>query len=82
MNNSEQPAFPFSPSNEYDYIGMTKREYFAAMAMQGLLSNRNILRPNPDSKEFENQRLEFSRVCIEYADDLLSSLEQSKYKGI
>lgn len=41
--NSKYPAFP--TGHNYDdvfheqYIGMSKREYFAIMALQGLLSN-------------------------------------------
>ena len=41
-----EPAFPISVSNDpEDYVaypGLTKRELFAAMAMQGILA-----RPNP-----------------------------------
>ena len=38
---SEANAFPMSEENitEYAQFGLTKREYFAAMAMQGLISN-------------------------------------------
>lgn len=43
-NNANQPAFPvflqegFSINSHID-AGITKREYFAAMAMQGILAN-------------------------------------------
>ncbi len=40
MNNSERPAYPLGTSALREakrYQGLTKREYFAAMAMQGLL---------------------------------------------
>ena len=33
-----EPAFPFF-NDENLYQGITKREYFAAMAMQGMLAN-------------------------------------------
>lgn len=41
MSISEEPAFPFEGGNNngiQPFIGMTKREYFAVMAMQALLS--------------------------------------------
>lgn len=50
MNNADKPAFPeiTTEYNEYrsEWVdvkkpGMTKREYFAAMAMQGILANPN-----------------------------------------
>ncbi len=45
MNNSDQSAFPLAIegglTNQNHIAGLTKREYFAAMAMQGLLMNYN-----------------------------------------
>lgn len=38
MKNGDQPAHP---SVEGRYTGLTKREYFAAMAMQGLCHSRD-----------------------------------------
>lgn len=44
-NNQDEPAFPtcdvLHPNGQIQYgsIGLTKREYFAAMAMQGLLAH-------------------------------------------
>jgi hypothetical protein len=38
MNDADLPAMPFVESNGYVATGLTKREYFAALAMQGLLS--------------------------------------------
>jgi len=48
MENGNQPAFTATNEQEIIY-GLTKREYFAAKAMQGLLSlydNENGLVPN------------------------------------
>lgn len=45
MNNPNDPAFPFPTFQRHDcdiecgFHGLTKREYFAAMAMQGLCAN-------------------------------------------
>lgn len=39
MTQPNDPAFPVSPSDYSAKHGLTKREYFAAMAMQGLLAS-------------------------------------------
>lgn len=50
MKKGDQPAYPVTEetTDRIDagiaiYTGLTKREYFAAMAMQGLLSNPSII---------------------------------------
>jgi hypothetical protein len=40
MTKNKQPAFPSNPS--MDEYGMTMRDYFAAKAMQGMMSRENI----------------------------------------
>ncbi len=70
-NNSKLPAFPIKGYAE----GVTKREYFAGLAMQALISNHNIARPNHEADAFEAQRARFSDVAIQYADSLLKQLE-------
>lgn len=46
MTKPNDPARPFVMRNgdgeDYAYEGLTKREYFAAMAMQGILANVGI----------------------------------------
>lgn len=41
-----EPAYPthvdFQATKVEDYMGLTKREYFAACALQGLLANHTI----------------------------------------
>jgi hypothetical protein len=73
MDNSEQPAFPFvaSDSNVNNQGGLTKREYFAAMAIQGLLANPNI----------GNDANRVVVDSIELADILLEQLEEKKGGG-
>jgi hypothetical protein len=42
MSAADEPAFPTHPNKlpgHFSKDGLTKREYFAAMAMQGLLAN-------------------------------------------
>jgi hypothetical protein len=38
MNNSDMPAQPLHDDELYGYTGLTKREHFAGLAMQGLLA--------------------------------------------
>lgn len=74
MNNGSEPAMPCQPlgqdgmpSHEMTY-GLTKREMFAMVAMQGLLSNSA-------GKYAYNEMTERAVNC---ADALLEKLEQSK----
>jgi len=83
MKNSDQPINPVPHQNDdgsiqHDvYTGLTKREYFAAKAMQGLLSNPQIKRPHPENGDMEKQYTEFSNIAVEYADALLAELEKT-----
>ncbi len=74
-----QPAFPMQPTfnsegqvcNErYAFEGLTKREYFAAMAMQGILANQYL----PEKADHVN----IEKTALRCADDLLTLLSQSK----
>lgn len=72
MNNADQPINPHlvhthsGEVQEY-YKGLTKREHFAAMAMQGLLSNPSQI----DTTNFEW----VAQHATGYADELLTQLE-------
>lgn len=69
-------VFPLNAS-EADYFGLTKREYFAAMAMQGMLSragNTNFV-GLPEGTTF-GQAVAIESVA--YADLLLAELERTK----
>lgn len=73
MENNNQPAFPIHPYKELEMdiergypFGLTKREYFAALAMQGLLSSNNV-DPFGDTKAVADQ-------SVTAADALLSAL--------
>ena len=61
--------------NEYIEItrGLTKREYFAAMAMQGILNNSDMV-----SNKDENSLTWASDAAIKFADALLNHLSQNK----
>jgi len=69
MKNPDNPAYPvYDPEVMNWHRGLTKREYFAAMAMQGYLASYankvHIIFNEADVKR-----------CVEYADNLLKQLE-------
>jgi len=70
MNNGEKTAFPFPNALEG---GLTKREYFAAMAMQGMLSNPDATK---ETIKHKSSPIEvFPVQAVEFADELLKQLE-------
>lgn len=84
MSNANEPAFPmqryipkegggFLDLGEYMTIpeGLTKREYFAAMALQSLVFYREQS-PGPTYS-----RNELSLEACHYADDLLTALRET-----
>jgi len=81
MDNKNQPTFPFTPNNPWDdesangFSGLTKREYFAAIAMQGLTSNPDWAKTmTPDDWGEYTDRL--TKGSVELADALLKALEE------
>ena len=83
MKNADKPIYPFNEidwnrsSNEVTTYysqesGLTKREYFAGLAMQGLISSCdwNVTIFNKDLIEAT------SKNAIELADELLKQLEE------
>jgi hypothetical protein len=66
MENGKKSAFPLDGNHtgHPDTIGLTKREYFAGLAMQGMLSN-----PNKTSNP-----IQISLDAVMYADELLKQL--------
>lgn len=70
--NADQRAFPVTNGGVV-HPGLTKREFIAALAMQGLLANSVVVLPTGinDDKSFE----QFSKASVKYADELLKQLE-------
>ena len=64
--NKDLPAFP-CVNNYYCQEGLTKREYFAAKAMQGLLSTTNLR--DHDCKNI-------TKHAINQADSILIALSK------
>lgn len=83
MKNAHQPVSPVIMShneNGYDGFksGLTKRELFAAMAMQGLLSNPHYiakLEQNMKDHVITDMNNMCVRESIDMADELLKQLE-------
>jgi hypothetical protein len=65
MNNGDKPAHPANQGWHTDG-GLTKREHFAAMAMQGMLSGRT---------EYEDPVIDV-RNAVFLADALLKELDK------
>lgn len=77
MENNQKPAYPTNGRMHSDMTGLTKREYFAAMALQGL------------TNEFWNEHLQdvaekagsnISKIiaisAVDIADELIKELER------
>lgn len=68
MNNNDEPILRASPSDNVFYAAnLTKREYFAGIALLGLLACSD-----PEA-EFNPQK--FCKTSIRFADELLKQLE-------
>ena len=72
MKNQEKQAFPFfhdyGKEDMTNESGLSKREYFAILCMQGLASKYNLKEPN-------DQEI-ISKMAVELADSLLTELER------
>jgi len=72
MENKNQPINPIEGSHQgihpKQIIGLTKREYFAGLAMQGLMSNSKVI-----VNDIEN-----IKQCVLIADELLKKLSDGK----
>lgn len=83
MTNGNDQAFASWANYEVGHYGLTKREYFAAMAMQGLAGNNDLVSAIAASYP-ELRQARIGKVlaiqAVHYADDLIEALnaEQSK----
>ena len=72
MENGKQSAFTGIVNEAYQH-GLTKREYFAGLAMQGLLTlydnSGNGLVPNVPNVEY------MAKLAVTASDELLKQLE-------
>ena len=86
MKNGDKPIHPTTsqkineteffeynlPNKEKKYSGLTKREYFAGLAMQGILFNPPY--GHIDCKRGEDL-IDIVKLSVDYADELLKQLE-------
>ena len=76
--NSNDPAYPSSPDQYSPEFGLTKRELFAAMALQGILSNQvSFTKPEEsweESDDQESDRMPAAEAAVFYADALIERL--------
>lgn len=75
MENGEQGAFP-KRADGAPQTGLTKREYFAAMAMQGMLANLNGAMMKGGTKTLHPDHI--SEMSVIHADAVLKELDKSK----
>jgi hypothetical protein len=74
MENKDMHINPIG-STLYAEKGLTKREYFAGLAMQALLSNPEWMKVNNNIKFLMPKDI-VSDVAVEMADELLKRLEK------
>lgn len=72
MNDKKEFAFP-SDANENIKEGLTKREYFAAKAMQGLLAS---FTEKSAIGGWQTELDEVARTSVDLADELLKALDK------
>ena len=59
----DSPAFPYSVDDE---SGLSKREYFAAMALQGIMASGKALPADP------------GKMAVIFADQLIEALNKNE----
>ena len=66
MKNADQTITPMSENemNHSHYWGLTKREYFAGLAMQGMIASGNF------------SKTEIPFVAVMYANNILEELDE------
>lgn len=68
MSNATDPVFPVADWGACQLPGLTKRELFAALVMQGILANGEIL------VRYGMPTAETAKNAVDFADALLAEL--------
>jgi hypothetical protein len=79
MTNPIDPAYPIMPkANPGEWavgsLGLTKREHFAAMAMQGFLANPQMAL----GATVEDKRMSINEAAVFTADALIAELNKTE----
>ena len=87
MNNADKPAMPIvvpaSEQPEFYSTGLTKREQFAAMAMQGMFSGgKDVLAALITSVKDDDMFAAVAKCAVLQADALLAALDNDKAEAI
>ena len=75
MKNGEQGAFP-KRADGAPQTGLTKREYFAGLAMQGMLANLNGAMMKGGTKTLHPDHI--AEMSVIHADAVLKELDKPK----
>ena len=80
MKNADNPIYPVLTRNP-SLIGLTKREHYAGLAMQGLLANPQYWKrvyKTLSSLKADKDSIEcvFAQFSIKLADEILQQLEE------
>jgi hypothetical protein len=78
MENGKQPIL----DNQFeDNKGLTKREYFAGLAMQGVMASLTAMRVSGNSTlNFAGADEDVAREAVSIADALLKELDKTRSK--
>lgn len=78
MKNADEPAFPYTDGVNFAWNGMSKREYFAVMAMQGFIIRNDEVEHErfTDGRTRKMRGHEIAELSIDMADELLKQLEK------
>jgi hypothetical protein len=64
-----EPIITLEYNNDYTPMGLTKREYFAAMAMKGIITNK-------DGLDIKIERI--AESAVDMADALIEELNKKR----
>lgn len=74
--NECEPAYPIIDDNGIPWFGLSKREYFAGLAMQGILANPGRCTPNFEGTP-EQYSVLMAKVALQFSDGLMEELEKT-----
>ena len=73
MSIANEPAYPMSVPGQFNASGLTKRELFAAMAMEGMLASGECTADNASALPVLLTAV--SKCAVDISDALIAALE-------